>query len=156
MIRYMDTGQNVAERLETLLLQQKSLINGRRGVQMFPVGTFELELPVGMCRYVSARGVFHYNPDFINEEQIERYSSEGRENAILGLGPYSKDDIACKLTQGEHLVVITEYTPLGIEVRCAVGTESTVSVQKAFFEATKEPENIILIDDPPMRVHHLM
>jgi hypothetical protein len=42
---------------------------------------------------------------------------------------------------------MTEHTPDGIEVRCAVGTDKTIDAQREYFERTKEPNNIVTISD---------
>lgn len=148
----MDTNQNAPESMITLIHQQQDLADGSRDVQMFPNGTEELPLPMGLRRYENERGVFHYWPDRITAEQIEELSSCGKENVFLKLGPYSKADIAARLAKGEKLVFVTEYTPLGVEVRCAAGTDKTFVNQVAYFDATKMAGNIIIAGPPPERV----
>lgn len=147
-----DTGACVPESLDTLLIQQSQLKRGVRAVQMFPLGTPELELPEGCARYVTLRGVFHYNPQAVTKEWIKACSTEERENLILNLGPYSKPEVEDKLLDGENPVFIVEYTPDGTEVRAAAGSDSTRNIQLAYFEQTKEPGNIITVGDPPPRV----
>jgi hypothetical protein len=147
-----DTGKNVPESLATLLHQQLELFSGLRDVQMFPVGTDELPLPNGIVRYENSRGVFHYRPDRISALMIENLSSQNKENEFLRLGPFSKHDIAERLQGGEKLVFITEYTPMGIEVRSAVGTDKTMHEQLAYFEKTKNQGNDIVAGGPPERV----
>lgn len=147
-----DTGACVPESTETLLLQQNQLKRGVRVAQMFPLGTPELDLPVGCARYVTLRGVFHYNQQKVTKEWIKACSTEERENLILNLGPYSKPEIEDRLFSGERPVFIVEYTPDGVEVRAAAGSESTCTIQLAYFEQTKEPGNIITVGDPPPRV----
>lgn len=148
----MDTGKCAPESPETLRIQQSQLVRGLRNVQMFPVGTIELELPFGFCRYDNARGVFHYNPEKIDAFKIMTLSSLGYENLFLNLGPYNKADIEKRCAAGEGLKFITEYTDDGVEVRCAAGVDSTLEVQYRYFEQTKEPENIIVVGFPPNRV----
>jgi hypothetical protein len=152
----LDTGRNVPESFETLKSQQKVLIEGRRTVQMFPTGTPELELPDGKQRYVNGRGIFHYNPRFMTEDLIELFSSKGQENVLLMLGPFSKDEIVQRVMMGEQALTVTEYTPSGVELRCALGTVNTASLQRLYFEATKEPDGIIIVGGFPARVHHLL
>ncbi len=147
-----DTGKNVPESLATLLHQQLELFSGLRDVQMFPVGTQELPLPVNVVRYENSRGVFHYRPEKISAVTIEKLSSEGNENQFLRLGPYSKFDVAERLQNGEKLMFITEYSPMGIEVRTAVGTDKTLNEQLAYFEKTKNYGNDIVAGGPPERV----
>jgi hypothetical protein len=119
---------------------------------MFPSGTIELTLPEGMCRYKNARGVFHYSSSAITEKQIEELSSRGRENVFLNLGPYDKYEIAIRALSGEKVVCITEYTPDGVEVRSAAGTDKTAPEQFEYFEQTKDNGNIVVINNGPSRV----
>src|SRR5688572_23368433 len=148
-----DTGQNIAEIRETLLMQQRQLLQGKRVAQMFPKGTQELPVPVGFSRIETERGVFHYNPDLINGKIIWGLSEATRENEILALGPYSKADVLEKFRCGEELVSIVERLN-GVEVKAAVGTASTLPEQLRAFEATKldgstvqvEPITKVLID----------
>jgi len=152
-----DTGFCVPESLATLLIQQLQLEFGNRNVQMFPNGTAELPLPVGIERHQNERGVFHYKAEQITPALIDELSSQGRENEYLGLGPYSKIEVGKRLKDGEHLMCVTEYTPAGVEVRSAGGTETTVEEQFDYFQRTKEPGNIIVVGPPPKRVTlHLM
>lgn len=107
----------IPETQETLLLQQRALIEGRRAVQMFPNGTDELPLPEGCKRIVTDRGAFHYSPEAITWHRIAQASRQGRENEILGLGPYSKTDV---IDTGEPMVCVVERAPNGDEVLAAV------------------------------------
>jgi hypothetical protein len=142
---FNDTGLCVPETHATLLLQQRQLRLGKRNVQMFPIGTAELPLPEGMSRYENSRGVFHYAPDRISRVEIAVLSACGRENEFLNLGPVSKPEIAERVLAGENLLCVTEYTPDGIEVRSAAGTDKTIDAQREYFERTKEPNSIITI-----------
>jgi len=144
----LDTGQNIQESTATLLMQQQRLLDGRRAVQMFPTNTVELPLPTGMQRTQNSRGVFHFNPQRITAAHIQKLSAMGRENELLELGPYSKPDIRRRLMLGEDLLVVTEYTPQGVEVRAAAGCSSTVAEQMAYFNATKDPQNFVLYVTP--------
>lgn len=148
----LDTRLNAQEGIGTLLVQQRHLIMGKRPVQMFPAGTTELKLPDGMERVENERGVFHYNPNLIDGVTILALSAKYRENEFLMLGPYSKDDISCRMALGERFTVISEYTPDGVEVRTAVATNITLPVQKAYFERTKQDTNSIYIGALPQRV----
>jgi hypothetical protein len=147
-----DTGQNAQETPETLAEQQRHLTEGNRMVQMFPAGTSELELPPDMRRTSNERGAFHYDPRRITDQEILDLSRQGRENEFLGLGPISKPEVEARVARGEQPVAITEYTPDGIEVRSAAGTNKTAAEQKKFFEETKRPGNLIAVGPPPSRV----
>jgi hypothetical protein len=152
MLLSLDTDCCVPEDKETLLVQQRQLINGRRDAQMFPNGTPELPLPLGLKRHTNFRGVFHYRPGKLTPASIDLLSLCGKENEILLLGKYNKADIERRLRNGERLSCVTEYTPSGVEVRCAAGTTSTVDEQLAYFEDTKEAGNTIITGPLPKRV----
>lgn len=151
-----DVGRNAPEDTATLLHQQNELMNGDRFVQMFPTGTGEIPMLVGTERYVNERGIFHYWPHKITEETIERLSSEGKENLMLRLGPYSKVNIAKRLENGEKLVFITEYSPMGAEIRSAAGTDQTCDEQLEYFKQTMHDGNYIVVGAPPERVQRVI
>lgn len=151
-----DTWQNIPESVATLLHQQNEMLSGERTVQMFPNGTRELPMLKGCERYVNKRGIFHYWPHKISEDAIEHLSSHGKENLFLRLGPYSKADVAKRLENGESLVFITEYSPMGTEVRSAVGTNETISAQRKYFEETVSEGNHIVVGEPPERVQRIL
>lgn len=140
-----DTGMNVPESRATLLVQQAQLMAGKRHVQMFPIGTPELPVPMGFERHQNDRGVYHFHADAISPTQIDTLG--GRENGFLNLGPFSKSEIAARVIAGESPICVTERTPAGVEVRCAVGTVNTLDEQRNYFERTREPGNVIAVDD---------
>lgn len=148
----IDTGICAPEGLATLLRQQLQLKEGRRDVQMFPAGTDELPLPGGLSRHQNERGVFHFRDGVISQQAIEALSAQGRENLFLKLGPYSKSEIAERALAGETVTCIAEYTPAGIELRCAAGTNATIAEQRAYFDRTKEPDGIVIVGRLPARV----
>jgi hypothetical protein len=148
MLMPLDTGFNTAESNETLRAQQRQLVAGRRDAQMFPAGTPELSLPNGLSRHVNERGAFHYRADRLSPQKIDSLSRLGRENELLNLGRYSKEDIARRLLGGEHLLCVAEYSRDGVELRGALGTDLTIGEQKAYFDRTKEPDSEIVITDP--------
>lgn len=137
----------VPETSETLMAQQGQLLDGDRAVQMFPQGTAELGLPEGMGRFENERGAFHYNPEQIGVANIAQASAQGRENEILDLGPYSKEDIFQLIQQGGRPLVAVERTPDGVEVRAAIGTEETLPAQIKAMESAKSPNNTIVVND---------
>jgi hypothetical protein len=147
---YADTGQCVPETIATLAVQQRQLVAGKRDVQMFPIGTPELPLPSGFARYQGERGVFHFRSDAIHAGTIAALSGEGRENEFLMLGPFGKPEIAKRLLAGESLICVTEYTPEGVEIRSAAGTDKTINEQRDYFERTKEPGSTIAIGEMPI------
>lgn len=140
--------QTIPESHATLVLQQQQLLHGNRAVQMFPVGTKELPLPQGAQRIIAPDGdVFHYNPAKINPQQILQASAAGRENEILGLGPFNKQDVLQRVQQGDPAVAIVERAPDGTEVRAAGGTHSTAHIQMAHMERNKSPGHTVGVED---------
>jgi N12 class adenine-specific DNA methylase len=140
-----DTGQNVPESRATLKAQQNQLIKGERVAQMFPKGTREMPLPPGMERVETPRGIFHFNPKKADAASITKASSEGRENELLGLGSFTKEDIAGRA--GPELTVV-ERDADGTEIRAAVGKPDTVEQQRAEMEKGKGPGNTVSIETP--------
>lgn len=141
-----DTGQNVPEGPATLAAQQDQVAAGRKPAMMFPRGTAELPPRPGMDRIDTPRGAFHFNPQAIGPEAIARLSGGGRENQVLGLGPFNKDDIARRVAAGEPPLAIVERTPDGQEVKSAIGTHATAPMQRAAFEASKTPGNVVALE----------
>lgn len=152
MMMELDTGLCVPESLQTLLIQRRQLVRGDRNVQMFPIGTVELNVPQGFMRHVNFRGVFHYNPDEITPDTIDLASLNGRENEFLLLGPYSKNDIAKRVSKGEEVTCVMEITLDGVEIRTTAATNRTVKRQADYFEQTKEPDSLILVGVYPDRI----
>lgn len=143
----LDTGRNVPETQKTLLAQQAQLLEGRRAAQMFPEGTAELDLPAGMARLETERGVFHYDPRKLSEDAIRKVSTAGRENEILGLGPDSKADVEKRAAAtGEPLVAVSERMPDGTEVKTAAATTGTAPATAATLNATKTPGNTVQVE----------
>lgn len=129
----------------TLRLQQTALIAGHRPVQMFPNGTSELDLPMGCARIKSHRGVFHFNPQQISARTILLASAHGRENEILGLGPYSKSDV---IASGQPLVAVVERDPHGTEVLTSVAAASWAREVAKEMACYASPENTVTIELP--------
>lgn len=106
---------------------------------MFPVGTLELPLPCGMSRIPTKSGIFHYDATAITDDEIDDAVASERENDILGLGPYSKADIARLAKSFHDLVCVVERSPEGIELRCALGTYETSPDQIKYMDERKSP-----------------
>lgn len=142
--------QTVPEAPSTLMLQRQQLMAGQRPAQMFPMGQRELPVPQGFGRAATHSGdVFHFNPAMISPQQIQSASIVGRENNILGLGPFNKMDIAAR---NEPHIAVVERSPDGSEVKAAMGTPSTAPVQVAEFLKVKSPGHNVGIED----VHHVL
>lgn len=150
-----DTGQNLPERPADLKAQREQLMQRRRVAMLYPVGTPEGQLPKGMKRVTTDAGVFHYNPEKIDETTVKYVSAKGQENLILGLGPFSKEDILKRAAQtGEQLVSVTETTQDGATPRAAIGTTGTASTQMEAMKKDADPNNTIQtenLEDPLTR-----
>jgi hypothetical protein len=143
----LDTGRNVPESAKTLRAQQKQLTEGRRAAQMFPAGTPEIDLPPGMQRLETERGVFHFNPAKVSADQVRALSAAGRENEILGFGPVSKPEAIARAEKtGEPLVSVTERAADGTEIKTSVATTGTAAAQAAALEAAKSPGSTVQVE----------
>lgn len=138
--------ETLPEGPDTLLAQQDQLLNGNRKAQMFPNGTPELPVPEGIARTQTPNGAFHYNPAQVGADDVHSLSGMNRENDLLDLGPFSKEQIAAHIQRGETPFAIVERTPAGVEVRAAVGTKSTLPLQMPAFEQKKAPGNIVVVE----------
>lgn len=151
VLHQIDTAQNLRETKKTLQAQQQQLIDGRRPAQMFPVNAEgkvdnELALPEGMARLATDRGVFHYNPQLVDEETILKATGAARENDVLALGSQSKADVEARAAQGDPHVAVTERMPDGTEVKTAVATQGTANQTAAELEKSKTPGNVVAVE----------
>jgi hypothetical protein len=142
----LDTGRNRPERPEDLKAQQAQLVKGDRAVQMFPLGTKELAMPKGMQRVETPRGVFHFDPRRMTADEILTASKAGRENELLGLGPYSKTDVERRAAAGEPVAAVVERGPRGEELRGAVATPSTVDATRDAMENGKSDGSTVNLE----------
>jgi len=137
--------QTLPESLETLHRQQKALMDGRRHAQMFPTGTPELPLPLGMERLETPRGIFHFNPQELDPVSIIAKSAEARENEILGYGPYSKIDV---MTSGQPPICVVERGKDGVEIVAVLTTQAWSDEVMAAWPAPA-PNSVIQIEPLP-------
>jgi len=142
----LDTGMNTPERPADLQAQQQQLARGDRAAQMFPLGTPELPLPEGMQRVETPRGVFHFDPRQITADEVLSASKAGRENDVLGLGPYSKPEVLERHAAGEPLAAMVERGPTGEELRGAVVTPSTAPETQAAMESAKSDGSAVRLE----------
>lgn len=144
-----DEGQTVPETASTLAAQRQQLIDGQRQAMLYPKGPGAKPAPPPGMKVVNTKdGVIHYNPAGLKPKDIYAASQAGRLNDILELGPYSKQDVAGRATQGEAPVAVTERQPDGTEVKAAAGTPSTAPDQVAALEASKTPGNTVQVEPP--------
>lgn len=133
----------IPETPATLLLQQIALIAGRKAVQMFPVGSVELPVPAKFERVETPRGAFHYNPRKITAKQIVEASVTGRENAILGMGPYSKADV---MAADSPWCAVVERAPDGTEVLAALSNAQWAGEVMIEMKRNAGPGHVVTIE----------
>ena len=124
----------------TLDAQRQQLINGERAAVMYPRGTKPGPRPKGMQSLVVNADIFHFDPKQITKAEIRKAALEGRENEILGLGPFNKADVMA--TPGPEMVV-AERTPEGVEVRAAGTKPAIAPITQAAMEEVATPGNIV-------------
>jgi hypothetical protein len=76
-------------------------------------------------------GLLHYNPQMVSPQQIADAVHSNRLNDVLGLGPYSKDDIFSRLQQGEQPLAVVIRDQGGHEALSSFGTHATADHQIA-------------------------
>jgi hypothetical protein len=141
--------QPMPENKSSLEAQQKQLVEGNRHAQLFPGGKGELPLPKGMHRAKMDNGdVFHFNMKHTNIKKLKAASRAGRENEVLGLGPFSKHEVIARAMRGEHPVAVVERDGKGNEVRAAAGTHATASTQAAHMAAGRSRGNTVSLEHP--------
>jgi hypothetical protein len=125
-----DAGITTPESPLTLAYQRQALMDGVRPAMLYPAnGHPAPEPPEGAHAVMTRDGVFHYNPNMTSAEHIHAASRAGRLNEVLGLGPYSKDDIAKRMMQGEKLMNIVVRDANDHEVVSVAGTPYTAHEQ---------------------------
>lgn len=145
----LDTGMNVPEAPQSIVEQLKQIGTGGRKAVMLPDGTKPpAQLPEGLSKVKTKRGVFIYDPKLVNQSQIVKLSGLGRENELLGLGPVSKPQAVADAAAGATPLAVIERTPAGTEVKAAAGTTATLPEQRAALEASKTPGNVVAVEAP--------
>jgi hypothetical protein len=107
-----------------------------------------LSLPQGMDAVTTPIGMFHFNPAHIDAQTVLWAASNGKLNALLNLGPFSKSEIADRVVSGEHPIAVVEIGPDGHEVRAAWGTLETAKQQLHYFNLTKSPGHECFVTSP--------
>ena len=126
-----DHGKTVPESPRTLELQRQMLMQGKRKAMLYTPGT-PIPPPIhGIVGVRTPQGVIHYNPNLISHEEVVHAAQNNRLNEILGLGPYSKRDVAEKVAAGEPLLAVVSRDHTGHEAVAAAGTPSTAHEQLA-------------------------
>ena len=153
-----DTQETVPETPDTLAEQNKSLLDpasSRRAVYI-PAETIaqgNVDLPTG-ARIASYRtpdgGLIFWNRKKIDlgARAIAAFYKDGSLGKLLGLGDFTKADVAQSAAQGNTPVAVTERTPNGTEVKAAAGTTETAPDQLAALTAQKDAGNTVQVESP--------
>jgi hypothetical protein len=127
-----DHGKTVAESHRTLELQKQAFMQGKKAAILYPLNAHVPHaLPKGAKSVTTGDGVFHYNPQMVSEPQIRAASQAGRINDILGMGPFSKNDVMQRVGMGEQPLNVVARDALGTEALAALGTANTAPHQIA-------------------------
>lgn len=149
--------QPIPETIDTLRAQQRQLVIGDRRAQMFPGGGGELPLPDGFRRAKTPNGdVFHFDPKRIKLSEILKASKAGRENDILDLGPFTKQESVLRAQTGDPPVCIVERSPDGTELRASAATKSTAPAQIAVMDKAKSDDSTLSLEPPDQTVNMRM
>jgi hypothetical protein len=153
-----DTQETVPESPDTLTAQNASMLDpasSRRAVYI-PAETIaqgNVDLPTG-ARIASYRtpdgGLIFWNRKKIDlgARAIAAFYKDGSLGKLLGLGDFTKADVAQSAAQGNTPVAVTERTPNGTEVKAAAGTTETAPDQLAALTAQKDAGNTVQVESP--------
>ncbi len=155
-----DTATTIPETPETIASQNQSLLDpkSQRAAVFIPresIGDGNIERPTGpnvrMLRLPDGRGLLFWNTKKTNgltaKDAMAMYN-DGHLGQFLGLGPFTKADVAQSAAAGNPEVAVTERTPEGVEVKSAGGTTATAPTQVAELEALKDQGNTVQVEDP--------
>ena len=144
-----DHGRTLPETPHTLALQHQALLEGKKAAVMYPHNGHEPPpLPHGAAETATKDGVFHFNPAMISEEQIHAASDADRLNDILGLGPFSKNDVYQRILHGEQPVSVISKDRHGHEAAAAWGTEQTAPAQMAALQGHMPEGGSVGVEHP--------
>jgi hypothetical protein len=142
------TDRTVPESQATLDAQTKQLVSGRRPMVLFKGGVGFGPVPPGMQQARIGNDVAVFNPKQISRPEIEKAVDDDTIGKILGLGSYSKNDIAARVATGERPLAVTERAADGTELRAAAGTDKTAANQATEMAATKQSGSTIQKENP--------
>ena len=149
MLAKDDAGKTLPESPRTLHLQRQALLAGKRKAMLFPKGGGrEAVVAPGMERMETPDGVIHYNPGMVSEREIARAIKHKRLNEVLGLGPYSKTDIAKRVSRGVPPVSVVARDARGVEAAAALGTHETAPEQMPHIAAQMPPGGSVGLENP--------
>lgn len=142
-----DAGRTVPEPSETFAAQRQQLVDGNRQAMLYPKGSGKVpKAPDGFKMVATTDGTFHYNPKLLTPKDIYAAVREGRINELLGIGPYSKADVAARIANGEKPVGVVGRDANGTEVQSAIGTPSTAPEQAAAI--ARDPKLTVGLEHP--------
>ena len=125
-----DVGKTIPESPHTIALQRQMLVDGKKAAVLHTSGS-SVPPPEGMAAMHIPDGLLHYNPQMVSPQQIVHAVHSNRLNDVLGLGPYSKDDIFSRLQQGEQPLAVVIRDQGGHEALSSFGTHATAEHQIA-------------------------
>lgn len=151
-----DTQETVPEAPATIASQNQALLDpkNKRKAVFIPNSSYEageVDEPAGKTigRVVLPEGILFFNKakGYTARDVTALYKS-GRLGSVLGLGEFTKADVAKSAAKGSPEVAVTERTPEGVEVKAAAGTQETAPEQLAALEADKTPGNTVQTESP--------
>ena len=104
-----------------------------------------------MLRLPDGSGVLYWNTGKsggLTARDAQAMYNDGLLGQMLGLGPFTKADVAESVARGNPEVAVVERTPEGVEVKAAAGTTETAPQQMAALQADAAPGNTVQVEDP--------
>lgn len=143
----------VPESPETFAYQQKAMRDGKRVAVFYPPGSADVPPVIEgkrfVRRHIKGLGWVDFDSKRTSIGDLRQAASDGTLGSMLGLGDFSKADVATSIAQGSPEVAVTERTPDGVEVKAAAGTEALAPEQVTALEATKAaPDNVVAVETP--------
>ena len=148
-----DTLPTVPESEDTIAAQNKALLdpkNPRKAV-FIPYGNDHGEAPTGatVVMIPTNEGILYLNTKKgLGVKGAQTLLAKGQLGQVLGLGTFTKADVAKSAAKGKKQTVVTERTPEGVEVKAAAGTIETAPTQLKELDAIKGEGNTVQVEDP--------
>lgn len=151
-----DTIETVPEAPATLDAQNAALLDpkDKRKAVFIPNSSYEAGTAVEpegrtVGKLVVDEGVIFFNKaKGYTLNDVRALHKSGRLGTVLGLGEYTKADVANSAAAGSPEVAVTERTPEGVEVKAAAGTTETAPEQAADLEEEKSEGNTVQVESP--------
>lgn len=150
----LSESETVPETVETLKRQMQDLLDKQndRGAVYVPFGSPAFERPrlrAGLYAVPVEGGMLYVdrNKTGLSASDARALAKSGRLNEALGLGPFSKEDVAADtLETGAPQVAVTERTPEGVEVKAAESNTNLAPETIAALEEQAAPENTVQVE----------